>query len=201
VEQIPTLVNNDNDWPPSITFHLHVAVVTCEEFVPAAPERLSPSPTINLHRIIDPNNYSSLGNFLRVSAYVYRFITNIRKCNNCQCDQLTATETDFARIQWIKTANIRFTLMKFPTSASNAPVTNVLHQYIHQLRLFIEDDQLLQCGGRIHNTPLTQLAKFPYLLPPKHRFTALVVHATHVKFYHSGVGTVLCQSYWISRAR
>jgi len=126
----PLWLTNDNDWPqwtPSKTFHLHVAVVPCEEFIPESSEHLSPSPTINLHKVIDPKNDSNLGKLLRVSTYVHRFITNIRKCNNRQCDQLTVTETDIARIQWIKTANIRFTQMKFPSSAPNAPVVNVLH--------------------------------------------------------------------------
>ena len=75
---------------------------------------------------------------------------------------------------------------------------------VRQLRLFIDNDGLLRCGGRIHNAPLTQLAKFPYLLPPKHPFTALVVYAVYRKFYHSGIGstvTALRQSYWIPTAR
>ena len=202
----PPWLTNDSNWPqwtPSSTFHLHVAAITCEEFIPAAPQPLSSSPTISLHNIIDPNNYSSLGKLLRVSAYVYRFITAIRKHNDCQCEQLTATEIDLARIQWIK--NSQYQIYATEISNLNSPnSSNKQSTLVRQLRLFIDSNGLLRCGGRIHNAPLTQLAKFPYLLPPKHPFTALVVYAAHVKLYHSGVGTTvtaLRQSYWIPRAR
>jgi len=33
---------------------------------------------------------------------------------------------------------------------------------------------------RIHNAPLTQLAKFPYYLPPRNPFTTLVVYMLHM---------------------
>ena len=47
-------------------------------------------------------------------------------------------------------------------------------------------------------------AKFPYLLPPNHPFTALIVHDTHRKQLHSGVNstvTALCQNFWITSIR
>ena len=39
-----------------------------------------------------------------------------------------------------------------------------------QLRLFLDKDGFICYGGRIHNAPL---AKFPYLLAPKHPFISL----------------------------
>ena len=106
----PPWLTDDKNWPqwsPSTTFHLHVAAITSEEFVPSTPKP-STTQTITLHKIIDPNNYSSLGKLLRTTAYVYRFTSNIMKRNHRQYDQLTATEIDIARIQWIK---------KHPTSS------------------------------------------------------------------------------------
>lgn len=201
----PPWLTDDRNWPqwnPSSTFHLHVAAITSEEFVPPTPKP-SPSQTITLHKIIDPNNYSSLGKLLRTTAYVYRFINNIMKRNNCQHDQLNATEIDLARIQWVKNTQCQAYSAELSNlnskSASSQRIT-----LVRQLRLFIDSDGLLRCGGRIHNAPLEQLARFPYLLPPKHPFTALVVQAAHVKLYHSGVGstvTALRQSYWIPTAR
>ena len=125
------------------------------------------------------------------------------KRNHRQYDQLTATEIDIARIQWIKNTQHQV----YSAELSNLrckPSSSKRITLVRQLRLFIDSDSLLRCGGRIHNAPLKQLAKFPYLLPPKHTFTALVVYAAHVKLYHSGVGstvTALRQSYWIPTAR
>ena len=53
-------------------------------------------------------------------------------------------------------------------------------------------------------TTLSELAKFPYLLPANHEFTKLLVYATHVKLCHAGINstvTALRQSYWILAIR
>ena len=58
--------------------------------------------------------------------------------------------------------------------------------------------------GRIHNVPISKLAKFPYLLSPKHQITRLIVYATHERIHHSGVSstvTAIRQLYWIPAIR
>ena len=75
---------------------------------------------------------------------------------------------------------------------------------LQQLRLFLDSNGYIRCGGRIHNVPLGELAKFPYLLPANHVFTRLFVYVTHVKFCHASVNstiTALHQSYWIPTIR
>ena len=75
---------------------------------------------------------------------------------------------------------------------------------VRQLRLFLDKEGRIRCGGRIHNAPLSELARFPFLLPPKHHFTALVVLSIHSSLYHTGViGTLTAvrQSYWIPTGR
>ena len=59
-------------------------------------------------------------------------------------------------------------------------------------------------GGRFHNAPTTELAKFPYLLPKEHPFTTLGVYAIHGMQLHVGVNatlTAIRQEYWIPSAR
>ena len=66
------------------------------------------------------------------------------------------------------------------------------------------DKDLLHCGGCIHNAPLSELAKFPYLLPSHHPFTTLVIwsiHITHIHCVVSATLTALRQSYWVPSAR
>ena len=75
---------------------------------------------------------------------------------------------------------------------------------IRQLRLFLDTDNLLRCGGRINNAPLSTATKFPYLLPKNHPFTDLVVYSAHENILHSGVNstmTTLRQTYWIPSIR
>jgi hypothetical protein len=71
----------------------------------------------------------------------------------------------------------------------------------HQLFL---DNGILKCRGRIHNAPLDELAKFPYLPQAKHPFTKLVVNDAHSRLLHGGVRsniTFLRQKYWIPLIR
>jgi len=75
---------------------------------------------------------------------------------------------------------------------------------VQQLRLLLDKDGFIRCGGRIHNASLDQLAKFPYLLPPKHPFTSLIVYDIHEKLFHAGVDstlTMIRQQFWILTAR
>ena len=63
---------------------------------------------------------------------------------------------------------------------------------------------LLRCGGRIHNAPLSEQARFSYLLPSKHHFTNLVILQAHTQLHHSGVNatlTLIRQRYWIPSGR
>ena len=39
---------------------------------------------------------------------------------------------------------------------------------VRQLRLFLDAKGYICCGGRIHNSPLSELTKFLFLLPSKH---------------------------------
>ena len=59
-------------------------------------------------------------------------------------------------------------------------------------------------GGGFHNAPLANSAKFPYLLPLNHPFTALIVYEAHRKQLHSGVNAVVTlprHSFWITAIR
>jgi len=75
---------------------------------------------------------------------------------------------------------------------------------VRQLCLFVNKDHLLRCGGRIHNVPLSETAKFPLLLPPKHWLTSLIIHSVHVQLFHSGTNatlTAIRQRFCIPTAR
>ena len=75
---------------------------------------------------------------------------------------------------------------------------------VRQLRLYLDDDNLIRCGGRIHNAPLDQFIKFPYLLPRKHPLTDMIIADTHKKLHHGGTAvtvTAIRQVYWVPTIR
>jgi len=157
---------------------------------------------VGIHLIIRLNKFSSLTKLIAVTAYTRRFIDNCRRPDITRVKgPLTVSELTQAKLHWIRqvqclTFHDEVTTLKLK-SHRHSPLTR-------QLRLFLDDDNLLRCGGRIHNAPLSELARFPYLLPSRHYFTELVIRNAHVTHLHSGVSatlTILRQTCWIPSAR
>ncbi|XP_060588887.1 uncharacterized protein LOC132744251 [Ruditapes philippinarum] len=68
------------------------------------------------------------------------------------------------------------------------------------LRLYLDQDGYVRCGGRIHNAPIDENTKFPILLPAKHPLTRLIILDAHEKQLHSGISATKChirQTFWI----
>lgn len=75
---------------------------------------------------------------------------------------------------------------------------------VRQLHLFLDEDDLLRMGSRLHNAPIPYQAKFPVLLPRDHAFTNLVIKRAHESVFHSGLQatvTNIRQTYWIPQIR
>ena len=196
----PWLLSQSNwpTWSPAIVIHVQTNDEEVEPTLPAtdAPVTLKPG----LGQIIDITRYSKLTKLLRVTAYVLRFITNIKRTLPKLSGHLTPTELSYAQVLWIKSvqqhsfcneiANLQF-------KASRLPL-------IRQLRLHLNNEGIICCGGRIHNTPVSQQVKFPYLLPQKHWLTELIIQDIHQRHFHSGTNstvTYLRQLYWLPAAR
>ena len=75
---------------------------------------------------------------------------------------------------------------------------------IHQLGLYLDDDSLIRCRGRLQYAQLPHNTKFPILMPKESHLSTLIVRATHCMILHGGVRetlTELRQSYWIPKGR
>ena len=113
---------------------------------------------------------------------------------------LSALELRATNLKWLH--NVQHTI--FSDEIQNLQSCGNRSPLVRQLRLFLDRNNLLCCGGHIHNAPLSELAKSPYLLPPHHPFTVLIIKNAHSAQLHSGVNptlTALRQIYWIPAAR
>ena len=69
-----------------------------------------------------------------------------------------------------------------------------------QLGLYLDDDGLLRCKGRIDQAEISEGARRPILLPKNERFTHLLIEKVHRQSLHSGVSQTLGQvryKYWL----
>ena len=62
---------------------------------------------------------------------------------------------------------------------------------IRNLGLYVDDNGLLKCKGRLNNAPIRETEKRPILLPSKHYFTKLVIGQVHREAMHSGINHTL----------
>ena len=72
--------------------------------------------------------------------------------------------------------------------------------YKGQLILYLNEDFVICCRGRLNQSDLPSTMKNPILLPTKHGFTELVVRSKHFAVHHDGTPATLAavrEKYWI----
>ena len=203
-EHGPQWLPSHTSWPTwkfSPTKGLQALAVTATEFQPTTS---SVPVSAGMQFVIDIANYSSHSRLLTVTAYISRFIHN---CQQQPPDRLSGPLTPLellsAEMKWVKQCHhdvYRTALSDLTSKSSSKKRTTI----IRQLNLFLDNDGLIHCKGRIHNAPLSTDTKFPLLLPPKHKFTSLVILKVHTQLFHAGTNTTLTmirQKYWTPTGR
>ena len=199
----PDWLASKENWPTwSPTSVLHVSHLDADSPSTAtSSNNMYPLQQPGVHLTIEAARYSSLTRLLTVTAYVLRFCYNLKHKQQRVNGPITAKELSNAKLIWIKTTQQLEYSDDIDNLRSKSSKRTIL---VHQLRLFLDDMGFLRCGGRIHNAPISELTKFPYLLSRKQQFTKLLVYATHEKLHHAGLNstvTALRQMYWIPTIR
>ncbi|XP_073239982.1 uncharacterized protein [Porites lutea] len=86
---------------------------------------------------------------------------------------------------------------------------DLLHGYerskhVKQFNLFLDDDKIIRCKGRINNADTTEEGKNPVLLPSRHRYTELLIRERHDHVHHNGVRETLNairETHWVLKGR
>lgn len=103
-------------------------------------------PDINLSHVITCENFSSLQQLLRVTAYVVRFVKvlkcKIKTLEELPNQELTATDIVKAEVLWMKEAQGVLTEDK------------EFDVWKKQLDLFLNEDGLYRCRGRLFNADI-----------------------------------------------
>ena len=192
-----TFESNWPTWSPACIHHIQATeeaeIATLEE------EQNTIQPSIS--QVIDISRHNKLTKLLRVTAYVLRFIDNIKNQSQKNTEPLTVSEIDRAQRLWIQSAQQQIFSNEIINLKSKSATRLPL---VRQFRLQLDNEGLVFCGGRIHNAPMSNSTKFPYLLPRRHKITDLIIYDTHKKHFHAGTNstvTYIRQKYWIPAAR
>lgn len=147
-----------------------------------------------LTNVISLSKFSSLIRLLRVTAWVKRFVWNLKQKKEMKevvGGELSVCELKTAEKEWTKIAQ---------EELKNEESFNQLKR-AYGLE---EKDEILRCCGRLGNSDLEIEAKEPIVLPKGHKFTQLVVKECHDTVMHSGVRSTLAKlrtKYWIPKGR
>ena len=127
-----------------------------------------------------------LPKLLRIGAWIYRFITNCKKQHHeRELGTIKTNEIKQQQLWWIRRA-------QKDTQGDPHFETDQI-----QLNLQPNDDQVLECRGRI-------VGEFPIYLPDAHPFTAKVVFQAHLSTIHGGIGITMAkvrEMFWVPRLR
>ena len=149
---------------------------------------------INLSNIINCDRFSNLNSMLRVTAYVLRFVNKIKQRllrsteDHEERDELNASNLEEAESLWIHTVQAN----AFSNEISYLQKGRQVKPHrVDQFALYLDDNQVLKCRGRINNSSLQPESKHPILLPSSHPFVELLIRQTHERVKHSAVNNTL----------
>ena len=146
---------------------------------------------------IDVERYSSFTTLVRVTALCARFLSRLRKTESA-VGAVTVAETSSAKNRWIQ----------YIQNAHYSDVVTALqkskpHPLVGKLNLFLDNDNIVRCKGRLANADLVYSARHPVLVPRSHLATTIVMDS-HRDVMHAGVPHTLArvrQRFWIPRGR
>lgn len=145
---------------------------------------------------IDSHRFSSVSKIFRVTAYVIRFIRKLRGKVIIR-KTLTSEEIQDAEVMWLKYVQRK----QYPAEFDSSGKPTSLQK---QLGVYVDNQGLLRCVGRLDNAELSEGAKHPLLLPPKEHVTKLFIERVHKECFHSGVSQTLARlrlRFWIPKGR
>ena len=150
---------------------------------------------LNLESIIPCEDYSDVQRLFRVTAYVLRFVGNLkRKLENANLvyGEIQEEEISVSRELWYK--GVQRPILQ----------DSKFKQFKVSLSLYTDERGVLRSGGRIHSASLPHDAKFPILLPKNSHFTNLIIRASREKVMHNGVRDTLTElrtHFWVPCGR
>nr|CAI5851512.1 unnamed protein product [Callosobruchus analis] len=146
--------------------------------------------------LIKIESFSSFIKLKRIFAFL-RFIYNTRNRKSKKLGPLTVSELSQATKH----------LVRMSQGDSFSPEISILEKGKHlpnnsrilKLNPFLDSENILRVGGRLHLAKLDYNQKHPMLLSSKHPLTRLIFRSEHLRLLHAGPRLLLCsirENYW-----
>ncbi|XP_063979927.1 uncharacterized protein LOC135163952 [Diachasmimorpha longicaudata] len=146
--------------------------------------------------------HNDLNKILRVTALVNRLGRRLRRIEVPAQRFATPAEVEEARLFWIKRIQHHHFHEEIRILVSGRKLPNT--SPMSRLTPYLDHQQILRIGGRLHNAHLDFEEIHPAVLPRHSRFTDLVIGEAHRRSHHGGTQLTLAftrQRYWIIGGR
>lgn len=140
--------------------------------------------------------FSDLVKLKRTIALMHRFVYNCKNKSKSRTGPLLKSEIDYS---------FNILLRHIQHQSFHAEINQIkskkgkLDGKLLKLSPFLDEFQCLRVGGRLNNAMFSFEKKHPFILPPKHALTTLILRHEHEKLYHCGPQHLLAsvrEKYW-----
>ncbi|XP_049877966.1 uncharacterized protein LOC126375152 isoform X1 [Pectinophora gossypiella] len=147
------------------------------------------------------NRYSDINKMTRIMAYILRYRDNLRlkvKDKNITFEKrhLSTQELQRALIEIIKYDQS----IHFHNEINSLQLQKEVSGSLKSLHPFLDNENLLRVGGRLHNSDISYAQKHPIILVKGSIITELIIRSEHARLLHAGPKLLLSslnQKYWI----
>lgn len=194
---------SSDHWPTDAVSFPQIRLI--EERSPSA-QHASPVSEWDLSQ-----RYSSWSKLLRVTAYIFRFITRAHSQHSLSRSSLpsrslalASEELNTSRVYWLKYIQAqrfsedRSRLLGHLPLSSKSP--------LRSLHPFLDEQGLIRVGGKLQHANLPETTKHPIILA-SHPLVKVLIRHIHLRALHAGPTLTLLtlhllrEDYWLLRAR
>ena len=143
--------------------------------------------TATVQPIIPVERYSKFTTLKRVTAWVFRFIKNVRSTSDLseRSPSLTVTELIASENYWLSISQKESFPEELNLLKNKLPLPK--GSRLLPLRPLIDGSQsLIRVGGRLDHSPLSYTQVHPVILHGSHPVTRLIVETEHLRLIHAG---------------
>lgn len=147
------------------------------------------------------NRFSSLLRLQRVTSYVIRYLTALRK-KPVPSGPISPSEHEEALWRWVKLVQQQSFLDEWKSLKNGNTVNS--NSNLKSLYPFVDHNGILRVTGRLQNANLPAERKHPIILPSNSHLTTLIIQHHHHHLLHAGfqhTWASLQSQFWIVRGR
>ena len=155
--------------------------------------------------IVLATQYSSFGRLKRVTAWIFRFVKNLRSpvSERCLSTSLLVSELSSAGNYWLMVAQKEGLPNEYGALKNGQPISRS-SRLLPFRPIFDKNHSLIRVRGRLSNSSLSHAQQHPVILDGNHPITKLIIVSEHLRLMHAGPTLLLSslnQRFHILKAR